>query len=152
MPISNLDDLPSNGPLLGIDPGSKYIGIAVSDPSRTIASPLATLVRGKTLAPLLERLLQLFDERKCSGLVLGLPVNMDGTEGPRAQSARALARNILLRRDVPIAFRDERLSTSAVDRAMIDAGTSRRRRAEQVDRLAAAWVLQGALDYLKIRP
>jgi len=152
MPIVNLHDLPPSGPLLGVDPGTRRIGVAVCDPTRTIASPLETLVRGKTLAPLIDRLLQLFDQRRCVGLVLGLPVNMDGGEGSRAQSARAFARNILARREIPIALQDERLSTAAVERAMIGAGVSRARRAETVDQLAAAWVLQGVIDHLRTVP
>jgi putative Holliday junction resolvase len=96
----------------------------------------------------LDRLFQLYDGRKCVGMVIGLPLNMDGSAGPRAQSARALAQNILGRRDVPLALWDERLSTAAVERALIEADASRARRAEVVDQLAAAWILQGAIDRL----
>ena len=91
MPIVSLTDLPPKGALLGLDPGTKTIGVAGCDPTRLIASPLETVVRGKKLAPALDRLFQLYDARKCTGIVVGLPINMDGTEGPRAQSARALA-------------------------------------------------------------
>jgi putative Holliday junction resolvase len=148
MPLVSLTDLPAKGALLGLDPGSKTIGVASCDPSRLIASALETIVRGKKLAPALEKLFQLYDQRRCVGVVMGLPVNMDGTEGPRAQSARALARNILERRDVPLALWDERLSTAGAERALLEADTSRARRDELIDKLAAAWILQGAIDRL----
>jgi putative Holliday junction resolvase len=148
MPLVSLTDLPAKGALLGLDPGTKTIGVAGCDPSRLIASPLETIVRGKQLAPALDRLFQLYDERRCAGIVLGLPMNMDGTEGPRAQSARALARNILERRDVPLTLWDERLSTAGAERALIEADASRARRDELIDKLAAAWILQGAIDRL----
>jgi putative Holliday junction resolvase len=148
MPLVSLTDLPAKGALLGLDPGTKTIGVAGCDPSRLIASPLETIVRGKKLAPALDRLFQLYDERRCAGIVLGLPMNMDGTEGPRAQSARALARNILERRDVPLTMWDERLSTAGAERALIEADASRARRDELIDKLAAAWILQGAIDRL----
>jgi putative Holliday junction resolvase len=148
MPLVSLTDLPAKGALLGLDPGTKTIGVAGCDPSRLIASPLETIVRGKQLAPALDRLFQLYDERRCAGIVLGLPMNMDGTEGPRAQSARALARNILERRDVPLTMWDERLSTAGAERALIEADASRARRDELIDKLAAAWILQGAIDRL----
>jgi putative Holliday junction resolvase len=148
MPLVPLTDLPAKGALLGLDPGSKAIGVACCDPSRLIASPLETIARGKKLAPVLDRLFQLYDERRCVGVVVGLPINMDGTEGPRAQSARALARNIIERRDIPLALWDERLSTAGAERALIEADTSRARRDELIDKLAAAWILQGAIDRL----
>jgi putative Holliday junction resolvase len=148
MPLVSLDQLPPKGALLGLDPGSKTIGIAACDPLRMIASPVETIVRGKKLAPSLDRLFQLYDERKCSGLVLGLPINMDGTEGPRSQSARALGRSIVERRDVPVALWDERLSTAGAERALLEADASRARRDELIDKLAAAWILQGAIDRL----
>jgi putative holliday junction resolvase len=148
MPLVSLADLPLKGPLLGLDPGSKSIGIAASDAGRLIASPVEGIVRGKKLAPSLDRLMQLYGARACVGVVMGLPVNMDGTEGPRAQSARSLARFILDRQDVPLAFWDERLSTAGVERTLIEADVSRKRRDEVVDKLAADWILQGALDRL----
>jgi putative Holliday junction resolvase len=148
MPLVALTDLPPRGALLGVDPGAVRIGVAAADPARLIASPLETIVRGRTLAPALDRLFALYDARACVGVVIGLPVNMDGTEGPRAQSARAFARNVLARRDVAVAMWDERLSTAAAERALIAADASRARRAELVDKLAAAWMLQGALDRL----
>jgi putative Holliday junction resolvase len=148
MPLVSVTDLPAKGALLGLDPGTKTIGVAGCDPTRLIASPLETIVRGRKLAPALDRLFQLYDERRCTGIVLGLPMNMDGTEGPRAQSARALARNILERRDVPLALWDERLSTAGAERPLIEADASRARREELIDKLAAAWILQGAIDRL----
>ena len=148
MPLVSLTDLPAKGALLGLDPGSKTIGVASCDPTRLIASAVETIVRGKKLAPSLDELFALYDQRRCVGLVMGLPVNMDGSEGPRAQSARSLATNILARRDVPLAFWDERLSTAGVERALLEADASRARREDVVDKLAAAWMLQGAIDRL----
>jgi putative Holliday junction resolvase len=148
MPLVSLTDLPAKGALLGLDPGTKTIGVAGCDPTRLIASPLEALARGKKLAPVLDRLFQLYDERRCTGIVVGLPINMDGTEGPRAQSARALARNIIERRDIPLALWDERLSTAGAERALLETDASRARREELIDKLAAAWILQGAIDRL----
>jgi putative Holliday junction resolvase len=149
MPLVSLTDLPPKGSLLGLDPGSTTIGVAGCDPSRLIATGLETIVRGKKLAPALDRLFQLYDTRQSVGIVLGLPINMDNTEGPRAQSARSLARHILGRKDVPLAFWDERLSTAGAERALIEADASRARRDELIDKLAAAWILQGAIDRLQ---
>lgn len=149
MPLVSLTDLPAKGALLGLDPGAKTIGVAACDPTRMIASPVETIVRGKKLAPSLDQLFALYDTRKCVGLVLGLPINMDGTEGPRAQSARSLARSILDRRDIPLALWDERLSTAGAERALLEADASRARRDELIDKLAAAWILQGAIDRLR---
>jgi putative Holliday junction resolvase len=148
MPLVSLTDLPPKGALLGLDPGAKVIGVAGCDPGRLIASPLEAIPRGRKLAPALDRLFALYDERRCVGIVVGLPMNMDGTEGPRAQSARALARNILERRDAPLALWDERLSTAGAERALLEADASRARRGELIDKLAAAWILQGAIDRL----
>jgi len=146
MPIIALQELPPRGPLLGLDPGAKSIGVAACDPGRLIASPVEVIQRGKKLAPSLDRLFALYDLRQCVGLVMGLPKNMDGTEGPRAQSARSLAQNILQRRDIPLAMWDERLSSAGVERALLEADASRSRRDEVIDKLAAAWILQGAID------
>ena len=146
MPIIALQELPPRGPLLGLDPGAKSIGVAACDPGRLIASPVEVIQRGKKLAPSLDRLFALYDLRQCVGLVMGLPKNMDGTEGPRAQSARSLAQNILQRRDIPLALWDERLSSVGVERALLEADASRARRDEVIDKLAAAWILQGAID------
>ena len=136
-------------PWLGLDLGEKTIGVAASDATRMIASPLV-LVRKTKFTQDAEAVLKLMDGRKASGLVIGLPLNMDGTEGPRAQSCRAFARNLQRLRPVPVAFQDERLSTTAVARFLIDElDLTRKRRAGVVDRTAAAWILQGALDRLR---
>ncbi len=139
---------PPPAPLIGLDLGERRIGMAVSDRSWLIASPFTTIERRKFTLDV-ERLFNLMEEREAGALVIGLPVNMDGTEGPRCQSARAFARHLLMRRDVPIAFWDERLSSSAVNRVLIDeADRSRGRRQALVDKMAASWILQGALDRL----
>jgi putative Holliday junction resolvase len=147
MPVLDLLDLPP-GPLLGLDLGEKTIGVAGADAGRMIATPVG-LIRKTKFTTDAEALFRLMAERGTAGLVIGLPRNMDGSEGPRAQSSRAFARNLLRLRDVPIAFWDERLSTAAVERQLIGAlDMSRARRAEVVDQNAAAWILQGALDRL----
>ena len=153
MPVFDLSDLPAACPpgtsWLGLDLGEKTIGVAASDVTRTIASPVELIRRTKFTADA-EHLFRLMDQRKVSALVIGLPVNMDGTEGPRAQSARAFARNLDRIRPVNAAFWDERLSTTAVERFLIeDLDLNRKRRAGVIDRTAAAWILQGALDRLK---
>ncbi|MDP3494258.1 MAG: Holliday junction resolvase RuvX [Hyphomonadaceae bacterium] len=148
MALVSLHELPPKGSLLGLDPGTKTIGVAGSDIGRMIATGLETIIRGKKLAPSLDRLFQLYDQRQSVGIVMGMPINMDGTEGPRAQSARSLVQNILARRDVPVAFWDERLSTAGAERALLEADTSRARREEVIDKVAAAWILQGAIDRL----
>ena len=142
--------LPRQGALFGLDLGEKTIGIAVSDPTRTISSPLKTLEKTKFSKDAAE-LFKLMDAREAAGLVIGLPVNMDGTEGTRCQSNRAFARNLLrLRDDLIIAFWDERLSTVAVNRVLIDEfDASRSKRADLVDQMAAGWILQGALERLR---
>ena len=134
---------------MGLDLGEKTIGVAVSDATRMIASPLE-LIRKSKFTHEAEHLFRLMDHRKVSALVVGLPVNMDGTEGPRAQSCRAFARNLERLRPVNVAFWDERLSTSAVERFLIeDLDLNRKRRAGVIDRTAAAWILQGALDRVR---
>ena len=141
--------LPRGAPIVGLDLGSKTIGVAVSDGGLMIASPVALIRRAKFAADA-EALFKLMDGRGAAAMVIGLPVNMDGSEGPRCQSTRAFARNLLRLKDIPIAFWDERLSTEAVNRMLIDeADTTRARRAELVDKAAAAWILQGALDRLR---
>ncbi|HEY1559286.1 MAG TPA: Holliday junction resolvase RuvX [Caulobacteraceae bacterium] len=143
------DALPRGAAIVGLDLGEKTIGVAVSDVSHLVATPAQTLKRAKFTRDA-GALFALMAERGAAGLVIGLPVNMDGTEGPSSQSARAFARNLLRLRDLPIAFWDERLSTVAVTRALIDeADLSRSKRAAAVDKLAAAWILQGALDRLR---
>jgi len=135
-------------PWFGLDLGEKTIGVAASDATRMIASPLEVIRKTKFTADA-QRLFSMMDQRGASGLVIGLPLNMDGSEGPRAQSCRAFARNLERVRPVLVAFQDERLSTSAVERFLVeDLDLSRRRRAEVVDRNAAAFILQGALDRL----
>jgi len=133
--------------LLALDLGSRTIGIAIADAGRRIATPLETLARGKAAADL-EALRLLAVGRDVGGLVIGLPVNMDGSEGPRCQSVRAFARNLHGVLALPYAFWDERMSTQAVTRTLLAADASRARRAEVVDKLAAAYILQGALDLL----
>jgi putative Holliday junction resolvase len=133
---------------MGLDLGSKTIGLALSDGGLTIASPLVTLARKKFTADALA-LKGLINEHNVGGLVLGLPINMDGTEGPRCQSTRQFAANLMEKFDIPIAFHDERLSTAAVERVLIgEADMTRKRRGEVVDKMAAAWILQGALDIM----
>jgi putative holliday junction resolvase len=133
--------------LFGLDVGTKTIGLALSDVMRQIATPLETIRRTKFTADV-ARLLGLAKEHGVGGLVIGLPVNLDGSEGPRAQSTRAFARNLGQVTDLPMAFWDERLSTAAAERALLEADTSRKRRAELIDKMAAAYILQGALDRL----
>ncbi len=137
--------------LLGIDLGTKTIGLALSDSLQMVASPLVTLPRGKFSTDA-EALARLRREHGVAALILGLPLNMDGSEGPRCQATRAFARNLLGHDDPVIVFWDERLSTAAVTRGMIDADLSRARRAEIVDRAAAAYILQGLLDRLAYMP
>jgi putative Holliday junction resolvase len=143
-----LADLPAAGKLLGLDLGTKTIGIAISDGMRYSATPLETIKRQKFTQDA-ERVVQLIAENDAVGLILGLPLNMDGSEGPRVQSTRAFARNLAQRIAIPIVFWDERLSTSAVTRTLIEADVRRDRRAEVVDKLAASYILQGALDRLR---
>jgi putative Holliday junction resolvase len=151
MPILSLEaaaaHLPPRGALVGLDLGTKTIGVAVSDPDRRLATPVTTVLRQRFNADA-ERLLALARERHAVGFVLGLPINMDGTEGPRAQSTRAFARNFARLTELPIALWDERLSTAAVERALIEADASRARRKAVIDQHAAAYILQGALDRL----
>ena len=134
--------------LIGIDLGEKTIGIAVSDKLLSIASPLKTLKRKKFKENSLE-LLELINLREIEGLILGLPINMDGSEGPRCQSTRAFAYNFSKLTDLSITFWDERLSTVAAERILLEADTSRRRRREVIDHVAAGYILQGALDRIK---
>ncbi len=148
--LVDLHDMPGNTRLLGLDLGSKTIGIAVSDPGWAIASPVVTIQRTKFTRDA-ESLEAIISERKAGGLVMGLPVNMDGSEGPRCQSTRQFVQNLFGRGlDLPVAFWDERLSTSAVEKFLVnEADMTRKRRGEVVDKMAAAYILQGALDALK---
>ncbi|WP_282181030.1 Holliday junction resolvase RuvX [Aliiroseovarius marinus] len=140
--------LPPMTALAGLDLGAKTIGVAVSDSFRQVATPLETIKRKKFTLDA-ERLLEIAKDRQLGGLVLGLPRNMDGTEGPRCQSTRAFARNLEKLTDLPIGFWDERLSTVAAERALLEADTSRKRRAEVIDHVAAGYILQGVLDRLR---
>ncbi len=152
MIISNIADLkpllPPTGRLLGLDVGSKTIGMAVSDPLRRVATPRETIERKKFSADA-AALQKVVAADRTAAIILGLPVNMDGSEGPRCQSTRQFARNLEpLIPLFPITFWDERLSTAGVERMLIDADATRKRRGEVIDKLAAAWILQGALDFL----
>jgi putative Holliday junction resolvase len=152
MAIVELSELPRGEPLCGLDLGEKTIGVAVSDGLWMVASPLETIRKTK-FSDDAAHLFKLMEGRGAQGVVIGLPVNMDGTEGPRCQSARAFGRNLQRLRDVPIAFWDERLSSAAVNRMLIDEmDINRARRAEVVDKLAAAYILQGALERLRSLP
>jgi putative Holliday junction resolvase len=139
--------LPRQRGLLGLDLGTRTIGVALSDRLLTAATPIETIRRTKFTADA-ARLIALAARHEAGGLVLGLPRNMDGSEGPRAQSARAFARNLETLTPLPITFWDERLSTVAAERALIAADTSRKRRAEVIDAVAASYILQGLLDRL----
>ena len=146
-----IEDLPLSLPpkarLIGIDLGSKTIGLAISDVERRIASPLRTLPRG-AFAKDAEALTAIFSEHDIAGIVLGLPLDLDGRDNPRAQSTRAFARNLSTRTGLPIVLWDERFSTAVVTRSLIENDVSRARRAQVVDKMAAAYILQGALDRL----
>ena len=143
--------LPPMQAIIGLDLGTQTIGIAVSDTQLSVASPLETIKRRKFTVDA-KRLSEIIAERRIAGLVLGLPRNMDGTEGPRCQATRAFARNLEQTAGIalPITFWDERLSTVAAERALLEADTSRKRRAEVIDHVAAAYILQGALDRLRV--
>jgi putative Holliday junction resolvase len=151
MPVLSLADaiavLPLRGVLIGLDLGSKTIGVAASDPDRRVAAPVETISRQRFNLDA-RRILDLAAERRAAGLVLGLPINMNGSEGPRAQATRTFARNLARLTELPIALWDERLSTAAVERALIAADASRAKRKNVIDQHAAAYILQGALDRL----
>ena len=137
------------GPLLGIDPGTKTFGLAISDRTRLIASPLYTIKRKKFSVDVVE-LIKTYDVKEAVAMIVGLPVNMDGSYGPRTQSVRDFCTNLLKVRDVPLFLWDERLSTAAVERTLLAGDMSRKKRAENVDKLAAAYILQGVLDRLRV--
>jgi putative Holliday junction resolvase len=141
--------MPAGARLIGIDVGTKTLGLALSDVTRTIASGLTTLARSKFTADA-RRLLELAQEHGVGGFVIGLPINLDGSEGPRAQATRAFARNLGRLTAIPILYWDERLSTAAAERTLLEADMSRRRRAQVIDKVAATLILQGALDRLKL--
>jgi putative Holliday junction resolvase len=140
--------LPPLSRLMGLDLGAKTIGVATSDLTRQIATPVETIARRKFTADT-ARLLELAARENIGLIILGLPVNMDGSEGPRAQSTRAFARNLAKLTPIPVVFWDERLSSAAVERMLIEADASRAKRGEVIDKLAAAWILQAALDSLR---
>ena len=140
--------LPPGRAVAGLDLGEKTLGVAVSDRGLAVASPLRTIRRKKFTADA-EALFALLDAREIGGIVLGLPRNMDGSEGPRAQSTRAFARNLARLSELPIGFWDERLSTVAAERALLEADATRKRRAEVIDHVAASYILQGALDRIR---
>jgi putative Holliday junction resolvase len=146
--VEAAEHLPGRGTLIGLDLGTKTIGVATSDPDRRLATGVETIARTNFTTDA-KRLLALAGERKAVAFVWGLPINMDGSEGPRAQSARAFARNFARLTDLPIALWDERLSTVAVERELIAADMSRARRAAVIDQHAATFILQGALDRLR---
>ncbi len=153
MSVIDLTKMPSivplRTPLAGVDLGEKAIGVAMSDATRMVASPVQLILKTKFTDDA-AGLFKLMENRGAVGLVIGLPVNMDGTEGPRCQSSRAFARNLLRLKDLPIAFWDERMSSMAVNRMLVgEADLTRARRAEVVDKAAAAWILQGALERLR---
>jgi len=150
-PFERIEDfvalLPASGALIGLDLGEKTVGLAVSDLRRSVATPLHTLRRVKFTLDA-AAIIDLARNRAAVGVILGLPRNMDGSEGPRAQSTRAFARNLLALLPLPLCFWDERLSTVAAERALLEADTSRKRRREIIDAVAAGYILQGALDRL----
>ena len=143
-----ITDLPATGKIMGLDLGTKTIGVAIYDAMRYSATPIETIRRTKFTQDA-EQIVELARKNQVVAIVLGLPLNMDGSEGPRVQSTRAFARNLARILPLPLAFWDERLSTSAVTRMMIEADLRRDRRAEVVDKLAASYILQGALDRLR---
>jgi putative pre-16S rRNA nuclease len=152
MPLCNPTDLGAllrpGERLLGLDVGTKTIGMALSDTTRMVATPLDT-IRRMRFRDDVKRLLAEIDRHGVGGVVVGLPISLDGSEGPRAQGVRQFAKNLLAHRDLPLAFWDERLSTAAVEREMIAADLTRKRRAEIIDKVAAAYILQGLLDRLR---
>lgn len=154
MSLVALEDLPAllppYGALVGLDLGSKTIGVALSDVLRSIATPHLGHPRAKTFAKTAQPLIDLAVRERAAGWIIGLPLNMDGSEGPSGQSARAFVRNLSQLTPLPIVLWDERLSTAAVTRTLLDADASRQRRSEVVDKMAAAYILQGALDRLRI--
>ncbi|MDG2247775.1 MAG: Holliday junction resolvase RuvX [Paracoccaceae bacterium] len=143
------NEVQPNHSLIGLDLGTKTIGVAVSDTILSVATPIKTIKRKKFSIDA-ELLLGVISNKSCCGVIIGLPKNMDGSEGPRAQSTRAFARNFSVKTNLPITFWDERLSTVAAEKALLEADTTRKRRAEVIDHVAAAYILQGFLDRLRV--
>lgn len=148
MPVVDLFDLPAKGVLIGLDPGTKTLGVAATDLSRILCSPVETVPKLK-LAPALARFFEIWDERGGVGLVVGLPLNTDGTQGPRVQSVRTLVSNLLKVRDIQVAFQDERYSTVAADELVRELSFTEQRRADRIDAMAAAMILHAALERLE---
>lgn len=148
MPVVDLFDLPAKGVLIGLDPGTKTLGVAATDLSRILCSPVETVPKLK-LAPALTRFFEIWDERGGVGLVVGLPLNTDGTQGPRVQSVRTLVSNLLKVRDIQVAFQDERYSTVAADELVRELSFTEQRRADRIDAMAAAMILHAALERLE---
>ena len=142
-------EIKANNSLIGLDLGTKTIGVAISDTIPSVATPVKTIKRKKFSVDA-DDLLKIISTKNCCGVILGLPKNMNGSEGPRAQSTRAFARNFSAKTNLPITFWDERLSTVAAEKALLEADTTRKRRAEVIDHVAAAYILQGFLDRLKV--
>lgn len=150
---SLIEAIPKGKRLLGLDIGDKTIGLAISDPTFMLASPVKTLNRSKKLKPTIDEMRTLIDAEDVGGLLVGLPVSMDGTEGPRSQATRDLTTELCTQLKLPAAFWDERLSTAAIERFLVsEADMTRKRRKDVVDKMAAGYILQGALDSLSSRP
>jgi putative Holliday junction resolvase len=148
MPVVDLFELPAKGVLIGLDPGTKTLGVAATDASRILASPVETIPKLK-LAPALGRFFEIYDDRRGAGLVVGLPLNTDGSQGPRVQSVRTLVSNLLKVRDIPVAFQDERYSTVAADEIVRELSFTEQRRSDRIDAMAAAMILHSALERLE---
>ena len=143
--LENPEELGGEGAVIGLDPGARSVGVAVSDPSRMVASPIGR-IRRESLRGLADGLRKIIESRNAGAIIVGLPRNLSGAEGPSAQSARSIARNLAKTLGLPVALWDERLSTAAAERALLEDDVSRRRRSQLIDGVAAAFILQGALD------
>ncbi len=148
MPVVDLFDLPAKGVLIGLDPGTKTLGVAATDASRILCSPVETIQKPK-LAPALARLFDIYDERQGAALVVGLPLQTDGNQGPRVQSVRTLVSNLLKVRDIPVAFQDERYTTVEADEIVRELSFTEQRRSDRIDAMAAAMILRSALGRLE---
>ncbi len=148
MPVVDLFDLPAKGVLIGLDPGTKTLGVAATDASRILCSPVETIPKLK-LAPALARFFDIYDERQGAALVVGLPLQTDGSQGPRVQSVRTLVSNLLKVRDIPVAFQDERYTTVEADEIVRELSFTEQRRSDRIDAMAAAMILRSALGRLE---